>query len=139
MNPYALVASIIDRVESGGHTRLVIDSLDEISSAIGSEEREQVLIRHLTSELRRRSVTSLLTASGPIGTEPAAVSAMSWAGICDTVVTLRHLALHGEVRRGLTVLKSRGTAHTRDVRPYQITSDGATIATRRVTVFEDAV
>jgi len=37
---------------------------------------------------------------------------------------LRYVELYGEVRRGLAVLKVRGSAHQREIREYEIDGSG---------------
>ena len=44
--------------------------------------------------------------------------------ITDTIILLRYVELHGEMRRGLTVLKMRGTWHEKDIREYVIDNQG---------------
>ena len=44
--------------------------------------------------------------------------------ITDTIVLLRYVELRGEMRRGLTVLKMRGTFHEKGIREYTISDDG---------------
>ena len=44
--------------------------------------------------------------------------------ITDTIILLRYVELHGEMRRGLTVLKMRGTWHEKGIREYVIDGNG---------------
>jgi hypothetical protein len=44
--------------------------------------------------------------------------------ITDTIILLRYVELHGQMRRGLTVLKMRGTAHDKNIREYTIDNTG---------------
>jgi circadian clock protein KaiC len=49
------------------------------------------------------------------------------SGLIDTIVVLRHVETRSELRRGLLVLKMRGSEHDKTVREYSITSNGLSI------------
>ena len=44
--------------------------------------------------------------------------------ITATIILLRYVEMHAEIRRGLTVLKMRGTFHEKDIREYVIDGTG---------------
>jgi KaiC/GvpD/RAD55 family RecA-like ATPase len=44
--------------------------------------------------------------------------------VTDTIILLRYVELHGDVRRGLAVLKMRGTWHEKEIREYIIDNTG---------------
>ena len=47
--------------------------------------------------------------------------------ITDSIILLRYVELFGEMRRGLTVLKMRGTWHEKEIREYVIDGNGMSI------------
>ena len=47
--------------------------------------------------------------------------------ITDTILLLRYVELFGQMHRGLTVLKMRGTWHDKDIREYVINNHGMNI------------
>jgi len=55
--------------------------------------------------------------------------------ITDSIILLRYVEMFGEMKRGLTVLKMRGSRHDKDIREYTIDEHGMTIggAFRNVT------
>jgi circadian clock protein KaiC len=55
--------------------------------------------------------------------------------ICDSIILLRYVEILGEMRRGLTVLKMRGSPHAKDIREFSIDGSGMHIgkAFRNVT------
>jgi circadian clock protein KaiC len=81
-----------------------------------------MLIR-LIDFLRKKQITgffvSLSTAGGSLETTDEGLSSM-----VDTWLLLRDIELGGERNRGLYVLKSRGMAHSNQVREFLITSKG---------------
>ncbi|MBB71766.1 MAG: circadian clock protein KaiC [Legionellales bacterium] len=50
-----------------------------------------------------------------------------FATIVDTIILLRYVEVRGEMRRGLMILKMRGSAHDKSIREYIVTDKGLTI------------
>ena len=69
---------------------------------------------------KSRGITSVITALGQ-GEEPSTVSVSS---MVDTWLLLRNIEANGERNRLLFVLKSRGTAHSNQVREFVLTDHG---------------
>ena len=44
--------------------------------------------------------------------------------ITDSIILLRYVEMFGEMRRGITVLKMRGSMHDKDIREFNIDGDG---------------
>ncbi|NTW97640.1 MAG: circadian clock protein KaiC, partial [Oscillochloris sp.] len=44
--------------------------------------------------------------------------------ITDSIILMRYVELFGEMRRGLTVLKMRGSAHDKEIREFTIDGSG---------------
>ena len=70
--------------------------------------------------LKSRGITTVVTALGH-GDEPSTVSLSS---MVDTWLLLRNIEANGERNRLLFVLKSRGTAHSNQVREFVLTDHG---------------
>jgi circadian clock protein KaiC len=52
---------------------------------------------------------------------------MSISNLSDNVVVVQYYRTGSEVRRSLTVLKTRGSEHTPEVREFHIGTDGLTL------------
>ncbi len=48
----------------------------------------------------------------------------SIAFLADDIVRMRYVEVDGELRKILTIVKMRGSQHSRDLREYEITSKG---------------
>jgi circadian clock protein KaiC len=110
----------IDRV---GARRFALDSLTTISR-VGSLRGYQEFSIGLTAYLKERRVTGLLTTvQSALWGSPSAtdehISVLS-----DSIVLLRYVEVAGEVRRGLVVLKHRGSQHDKRVHEFAIEPDG---------------
>jgi circadian clock protein KaiC len=49
------------------------------------------------------------------------------SSLIDTWISLRNLESHGERHRGLFILKSRGMAHSNQIRAFHLTNGGIQI------------
>jgi len=103
--------------------KLVI--LDPISSFIRGGnvlEAKSMLIR-LLDFLKSNNITAFITSltSGDSAEEKTSTDISS---IIDTWLVLRDIEISGELNRGLYVLKSRGMAHSSQIREFRLTSNG---------------
>ena len=97
----------------------VLDGITSLANGILTTELASSVARQVDL-LKSRGITSVITALGP-GDD---VSAISVSAIVDTWLQLRNIEANGERNRLLFVLKSRGTAHSNQVREFVITDQG---------------
>jgi len=97
----------------------VLDGITSLSNGILTTELASSVARQIDL-LKSRGITSVITALGP-GDD---VSAISVSAMVDTWLQLRNIEANGERNRLLFVLKSRGTAHSNQVREFVITDHG---------------
>jgi circadian clock protein KaiC len=101
--------------------------VDPISSLIMTGEKANVcsMFTRLIDSLKGQQVTSLMTAlTHGTTTEETEVGISS---IMDTWILLKDIEANGERNRGLYVLKSRGMAHSNQIREFIITDRGVTL------------
>jgi circadian clock protein KaiC len=118
-----MVKEEIDRYQP---TRLAIDSLSALERA-GSERAFREFIIGLTSFVKQRQIAGLFTANTPTLMGGTSVTEAHISTITDLIILLRYVELQGETRRGITVLKMRGSAHDKRIREFIIDSDGMRI------------
>ena len=80
--------------------------------------------RGLTSTIKHLEITGLFTNTTSMITGGESITETHISTITDTIILLRYVELHGEMRRGLTVLKMRGTFHDKGIREYFIDNSG---------------
>src|SRR4051794_6269172 len=103
--------------------RVAIDSLSALErSGSGKGFREFAI--GLTSYLKSEAVLAMLTAATPTLFGGDSVTEQHVSTLTDTIILLRYVELQGQVRRGLTVLKMRGSSHDHEIREYRIGQDG---------------
>jgi circadian clock protein KaiC len=97
----------------------VLDGIATIGHGILAAEATSMVARKIDM-LKSREITTLVTALGhgeEMGTE-------ALSSLVDTWLLLRNVETDGERNRLLFVLKSRGTAHSNQVREFVLTSHG---------------
>ena len=105
---------------------VVIDSLNGYQAAM-PEEKQLILHMHeLLQFLNRQGATTFLTVAqhGLIGDMKAPVDVTYLA---DTVILLRYFEAMGKVRRAISVIKKRTSAHEDTIREYRIGTHGITL------------
>jgi len=121
-------------IEAFKPVRVAVDSLSALERVASSRGfREFVL--DLTSYIKEREITGLFTATTPSLLGGESITESHFSTITDSIVLLRYVELYGEMRRGLTVLKMRGSPHDKEIREFLIDSMGMHIgnAFRNVT------
>lgn len=105
---------------------VVIDSLNGYQAAM-PEERSLILhMNELLQYLNRQGVTTFLTVAqhGVVGDMQTPVDITYLA---DTVILLRYFEALGRVRRAISVVKKRASAHEDTIREYRIDKRGLTL------------
>jgi circadian clock protein KaiC len=101
---------------------VVIDPITTFVS-VGEVTAVKSMLMRLVDTLKLRQVTTLCTsltsADGALEQTPVDISSLM-----DTWLVLRDIELNGERNRGLYILKSRGMAHSNQIREVLITDHG---------------
>jgi circadian clock protein KaiC len=109
-------------VEKVNPDTVVVDPISNLVSTGARKEVHSMMIR-LLDMLKERQITALFTNL----TQPGGSLEKSEVGISslmDTWILLRDVELNGERNRCIYVLKSRGMAHSNQVREFLLTSQG---------------
>jgi circadian clock protein KaiC len=123
---------IIDAVERTGAKRLVIDSLRgfELALAAGFREDFRESLYRMTGALTRTGVTIVSTVELVESFTELPLTPYSISFLSDDIIRLRFVEIDGQLRSALVVVKTRGGAHSRDIREYEITSSGLRVGER---------
>jgi circadian clock protein KaiC len=115
----AIIQSLIEETKT---KVVVIDPITNFN-AIGTPLEIKAALMRLLDFLKMNGITTLFTSL----TEDAVHAEDSEVGVSslmDTWILLRNLEYNGERNRGLYVLKSRGMAHSNQIREYILTDHG---------------
>jgi circadian clock protein KaiC len=112
-------------VENFSPAVVVLDPISNLQSAGTLEDSTNMLVR-LIDFLRKKGITGFFTSlSSPERAMESTEEGMS--SLVDAWLLVRDIELSGERNRALWVLKSRGMAHSNQVREFLITSKGVRI------------
>jgi circadian clock protein KaiC len=123
---------LVTLIEQTNATRVVLDSLSAFELALAPEFREdfrESLFR-MTTVLAEKGVTLLMTAELEDRFTELRFSPNGSAFLVDAIVMLRYIESEAEIRTLISVIKVRGSAHSREFRPFEIGSDNVTIGGR---------
>ena len=116
------LASIHKQVEAFQPHLVIVDPITNFVSAGTAAEASSMMMR-LVDYLKAREITALLTnlnhAEGALEQTELDISSL-----IDTWLLLRDIELNGERNRGLYILKSRGMAHSNQIREFLLTDRG---------------
>jgi len=123
---------IIDAVERTGAKRLVIDSLAgfELALAPGFRTDFRESLYRMIGALTRTGVTIVSTVELIESFTELALSPYSISFLSDDILRLRYVEIDGQLRKVLMVVKMRGGDHSKDIREYEVTSEGLRIGGR---------
>jgi circadian clock protein KaiC len=101
---------------------MVIDPVSNLSSISTQKEVSSMLVRLI--DMLKGKLTTAVLVSLTGGGEATEKTAEGISSLADTWILLRDVELNGERNRVLYVLKSRGMAHSNQLREFQMTNDG---------------
>ena len=107
-------------------TVTVLDPVTNLMT-VGTFADVQAMLTRMIDHLKTENVTTLLTSLTPGQTELERTET-SISSLMDTWIVLANDDLGGRHRRGLYVLKSRGMAHSNELREFALTDDGLNMA-----------
>src|SRR4030066_206706 len=91
---------------------------------MGENQTEvKIMLLRIVDYLKMRNITALF-ASLTTGRENQELTDMAISSLIDTWLLLRDIEIGGERNRGLYILKSRGMAHSNQIREFLLTDKG---------------
>ncbi|MBD2767456.1 circadian clock protein KaiC [Hymenobacter sp. BT664] len=102
---------------------VVIDPISNLIS-VGNINEVRSMLTRLIDFLKVNNITALFTALINTRTNQNEMTEEGVSSLVDTWISVRDLEGIGERNRGLSILKSRGMAHSNQVREFLVTSQG---------------
>jgi circadian clock protein KaiC len=120
------VQSAVKRV---GAQRLVIDSLSGFELALAPTFREgfRESLYRMVGSLTMSGVTVVMTVEVVDAYTELRFSPHAVSFLADDIILQRYVEIRGELRKVMTVVKMRGSAHSTEVREYAIGSGGVVV------------
>jgi circadian clock protein KaiC len=109
-------------IENFSPSVTVVDPITNLT-AIGSYSSIRSTLTRMIDAMKSRRITAFFTSLTEGGGDPESTD-VGVSSLMDTWILLRNLEVGGERTRGLYVLKSRGMAHSNQIREFVLSSDG---------------
>jgi len=100
--------------------------LDPINSFVSGDNQTEVntMLVRLVDFLQMKHITAFFTSLSNAGESSFETTDVYISSLIDTWLLLRDIEIGGERNRGLYVLKSRGMAHSNQIREFKLTNHG---------------
>ncbi len=125
---------IKEAIEEFDPKLIAFDSLSALER-VSSVKTFREFVIAISSFIKKKEMAGLFTAVTPNLMGGTSVTETHISTITDSIILLRYVEMFGEMRRGITVLKMRGSMHDKQIREYTIDGNGMHIgkAFRNVT------
>lgn len=118
-----LLISIKDTISAFKPQRVAVDSLSALERVSTVRSFREFVIS-LTSFIKHQEITGIFTSTTPTLLGGTSVTEAHISTLTDSIILLRYVEMYGEMRRGITVLKMRGSQHDKDIREFIIDGQG---------------
>ena len=121
------LAELLEAADTVGASWVVIDSVSGFEIALAPTYREEFResFYRLVGALTASAVTVVMTAEVVQSETEARFTTDRVSFITDDVLAQRYVELDGRLTMVLSIVKMRGSVHSRELRPYELTASGA--------------
>jgi circadian clock protein KaiC len=123
---------LTETVRRLGARRVVIDSLSGFELALAPTFREDFResLHRLVAALTGMGLTVMMTAELEDSYTDLRFSPHGTAFLTDAIILQRYLEVDGQFKRVMAAVKVRASAHSKDLRLFEITADGIVVGER---------
>ncbi|PSJ16140.1 ATPase domain-containing protein [Nitrosomonas supralitoralis] len=120
---------LIQKINDMKAKRVVLDSLSGFELALAPEFREDFRgsLYRMIAELTKSDINILMTSEFDYAAVDLLLSPSGSAFHADVIIVQRYIEIASQYQRALSVIKVRGSAHSNDIRLYNITDQGIQI------------
>jgi circadian clock protein KaiC len=121
-----MLNEIVEAIHRLKARRLVIDSLSGFELALAPTFREDFResLYRMVAVLTGMGITMMMTAELEDSYMDLRFSPHGTAFLTDAIIMQRYIELKGQLQRIMAVVKVRGSAHSKDLRTFEITEQG---------------
>jgi len=102
---------------------VVIDPINNLLTSASGPEVRAMLVR-LIDFIKTENITGFFTNLTSAGQDSLEETELGLSSLMDTWILIRNIELEGERKRGVYILKSRGMAHSNQIREFHLTDKG---------------
>ena len=121
------VYELLETVQRTAARRVLLDSLLDLRMAAVDETRFQEFMYSLAQRFSRQGITLLTTYEMPAFATAPHPSGVAISHLSDNVIMIGYRHDHGTLKRSLTIVKTRASAHNADPHDFRIGPDGITL------------
>jgi circadian clock protein KaiC len=110
-------------IEEFRPSRVALDSLSALERG-GNVKAFREFVIGVTSFIKHQEITGLFTATTPTLMGGTSITEAHISTLTDSILLLRYVETFGVMKRGLTVLKMRGSMHDKEIREFTIDREG---------------
>src|SRR5687768_877529 len=103
--------------------RVALDSLSALER-VGTMRAFREFVIGFTSFIKDQEITGLFTSTTPSLMGGTSITEGHISTLTDSIILLRYVEMFGEMKRGITVLKMRGSLHDKGIREFTIDQRG---------------
>jgi len=121
-----MLNEIVETIHRLKARRLVIDSLSGFELALAPTFREDFResLYRMVAVLTGMGITMMMTAELEDSYTDLRFSPHGTAFLTDAIIMQRYIELKGQLQRVMAVVKVRGSAHSKDLRAFEIANEG---------------
>ena len=109
--------------------RVALDSLSALER-VGSIKTFREFVIGVTSFMKQQEITGLFTATTSTLMGGSSITETHVSTLTDSIILLRYVEMFGEMKRGITVLKMRGSIHDKGIREFNVDAKGMHLGRR---------
>jgi circadian clock protein KaiC len=117
------LVTIQNIINDFGPQRVALDSLSALEN-VGTLKAFREFVIGLTSFIKHKEITGMFTATTGTLMGGDSITESNISTLTDSIILLRYVEMFGEMKRGLTVLKMRGSGHDKSIREFTIGKGG---------------
>ena len=114
------IQGIVEEFKPG---RVALDSLSALER-VGTMKAFREFVIGFTSFIKQQEITGLMTSTTPTLMGGTSITEGHISTLTDSIILLRYVEMFGEMKRGITVLKMRGSIHDKRIREFTIDQSG---------------
>lgn len=123
MGPEDHLLFIKKEMDAFNPNRIAIDSLSAMERVLNLRSFREFVIS-LTSYTKLKEIAGMFTSTTKTLLGGESITEAHISTLTDAILILRYVEMHGEMRRGFTVIKMRGSWHEKEIREYHIDKKG---------------
>ena len=126
MGPEDHLLKIKREIEVFKPSQIACDSLSAMERVVTVRSFREFVIA-FTSHLKKKEIAAFFTNTTATLLGGESITETHISTLTDSIILLRYVETGGQMRRGITTIKMRGSWHDKDIREYEITNKGMQI------------